>query len=106
ENRGAKTGANRSKALPTDHLPMRLGRVFPDQRSNLTKSSREHPHGDADVDASPNQPTAATHLNGDIDSDEPGNQRDDEEYRINASHQQRSPQARENRRVKPMVLAE
>ena len=71
--------------------------------SNL--ASRQHPHGNADVDSSANQPAAATHLNGDIDSDEAGNQRDDKEDRIDASHQERSPQARENRRIKPMVLA-
>ncbi len=106
QDRRAEAGDNCGKALPPDHLPIRLRRILPDERSNLAKRSRQHPHRNPHIDPGPDEPAAAAHLDRKIDRDEARNKGDNQEDRIDAPNQERAPKTGEYRCEKTVILPE
>jgi hypothetical protein len=106
QDRRAEAGNDCCQALPPHHLPIRLRRILPDERSNLAEGSRQHPHRDAHVYPGPDKPAAAANLDCNVYRDEARDEGDNQEYRINAANQQRTPQAGEHGREKTVVLPE
>ena len=106
QDRRTEAGGYGGKALPADHLPIRLRRSFPYKGPDLAERSRQHPHCNPHIHTGADQPAAAAHLNGYIHRDKTRNKRDNQEYRINTSDKQRSPQAGKHGREKAMVFAQ
>ena len=75
DDRRANAGGDRRQTLPTDHPPVSLSGRFPDDRADLAERCRQNPRCDADIDSCPNQPAASADLEGHIDCNKAGNQR-------------------------------
>ena len=68
--------------LEANHPPVREREVLPDG-ADLPERSGKHPSGDADINACADQAASPPDLQGHIDRDESGDERDDQKNGIN-----------------------
>ena len=74
--------------------------------ADLPKNGGEQPNADADIKTGPDELAAAAHLQREKHGDHPGDERNDEEDRVDDRHEKRTPQTGYHRAEKPEMASE